>query len=853
MKKTLLLFLFLTVPTHAETARWADATIPLKDGLELWLDASRENEAREAHYMNRLADAQAMEVWHDSSGKSRHLTQWSSVFRPLWRNGAVEFLGDDYLAALLSPGLESRECTIFVVASPTRVDGDFPGMFSVARRDENDYTSGLALDFGRTPGPEGFADSLNVEGAGQTGARNLLISPVATGKGHLFTVTSGPQGTQLRADGTARGTRERGNVAFAMDRVAVGARFVEPEMRHFFNGQVSEVIFYNRKLGDEEIARMEQWLMAKHAGFLRGPDPNLVKLEPVKDAPVVQMLVPGFRVDELKIETTNLNNIEYAPDGRLFAGGYDGRFHLLRDKDGDGIEETLDTFSKETSDNYPVGMAVKDGMPHYLLADEIVRFRDTDRDGVPDKRETVVKGWDDPKLRDDPGLMHRRVDSAMALAAGPDGSWYVTMGSANPGNGYWQKTEGDAWAPDTVKTGKPSYSTDKRRGCLLRISPDGKVEQLNSGLRYIMSLQWDRHGELFGTDQEGATWLPNGNPFDELLHLQAGRHYGFPPRHPRLLPEVVDEPSVWDYSPQHQSTCGFRFNGPAKDRPRFGPDFWAHDAIVTGESRGKLWRTTLAKTAAGYVANNQLFASVGMLITDCAISPKGDLVICCHSGPPDWGRGPSHNGKLFKIRYVEPAAPQPVLAWAADETHTVIGFDRTLDPGAWQDLAKRVQVESGRFVAAADRFEMIRPGYAVVRAQQTEPRYAVPVKSAALGQDGRSLVIETATRTGAVGYAITVDAPRAEPGIKQVAALDFGHELTGLRAEWTGEDGSAWKGWLPHPDPAVVREFTRGSAEHGKALGNLAKPGKLTLRTRMDLSHLLLPATQPGSKLDYTA
>ena len=69
-----------------------------------------------------------------------------------------------------------------------------------------------------------------------------------------------------------------------------------------------------------------------------------------------------------------LNNIEYAPDGRLFAAGYDGRFHLLRDTDGDGIEDKLDTFSGDTSDNYPLGLVVKDGMPHALLADEIVRF-----------------------------------------------------------------------------------------------------------------------------------------------------------------------------------------------------------------------------------------------------------------------------------------------------------------------------------------------------------------------------------------------------------------------------------------------------------------------------------------------
>ncbi len=852
MKITVVLFLLGIVSARAEVARWADPGIPLKDGLELWLDASRENEAREAHYMNRLAEGQGMDLWHDSSGRSRHLAQWTAAARPSWRNGVVSFDGDDFLAALLTPGLESKACTVFVVAAPDRVAGDFPALFSAARRGENDYTSGLCIDFGRAASREGLAEILNVEGAGQSGERNLLGEPVASGHGHLFTVSCRPGGTTLRVDRTASGRRARGDVAFAMDRVAVGARFVEPAMHHSYRGRIAEIVFYNRELEDGEVAKVEAWLSSKHAAFLRPSDPNALKLEPVKDAPMVQMLVPGFRVDELEVETTNLNNVEYAPDGRLFAGGYDGRFHLLRDTDSDGIEDTLDTFSAATSDNFPMGLVVKDGMPHATLGEEIVRFRDTDNDGIPETRETVAKDWDDSELRAEPAIMHRRVDTALALAAGPDGSWYVTMGSANAGNGYWQEAHGDVWSPDTLKTGTPRYSPDKRRGCLLRISPDGKVEQLNSGLRYIMSLQWDRHGELFATDQEGATWLPNGNPFDELLHLQTGRHYGFPPRHPKLLPGVIDEPSVWDYAPQHQSTCGFRFNGPAKDRPRFGPEFWAHDAIVTGESRGKLWRTTLAKTAVGYVANNQLFAVVGMLITDCAISPQGDLVICCHSGPPDWGTGPSKNGKLFKIRYVDQAAPQPVLTWALDETKTVIEFDRKLDPAGWTKLASRIHIEGGRHVAAADRFEAIRPGYAVVRAQQTEPRFRVPVKSAGLGEDGRSIIVETESRIQAVGYAITLDVPREEQGIKQADAIDVAHELTGLAADWRGNDGSRWSGWFPHPDFKVARELTRGSTEQEQALSSLAKPGTLVFHTQLDLSHLLQPATQPGSKLDYT-
>ena len=81
-------------------------------------------------------------------------------------------------------------------------------------------------------------------------------------------------------------------------------------------------------------------------------------LETVKDAPVLVPFAPGFDIRELPIELSNLNNLEYAPDGRLFAGGYDGRFHVLRDTDGDGLEDKVDTFSEKPSANFPLGIAV---------------------------------------------------------------------------------------------------------------------------------------------------------------------------------------------------------------------------------------------------------------------------------------------------------------------------------------------------------------------------------------------------------------------------------------------------------------------------------------------------------------
>ena len=580
----------------------------------------------------------------------------------------------------------------------------------------------------------------------------------------------------------------------------------------------------------------------------------------------VHMLVPGFTVRELPVKLTSLNNIEYAPDGRLFAGGYDGRFHVLRDTDGDGLEDKVDTFSPERSANYPLGMAVKDGDLYVVLTDEIIRWRDTNGDGVPDLRETVVKGFDDPELVAAPYLNHRRVDSSMAIAFGPDGALYTTMGNAGYNNAYWHD-----------KTGVAHYSPERRRGCLLRFGADGKVEQLATGLRYIMSLQFNQQGDLFGTDQEGATWVPNGNPFDELLRIEPGRHYGFPPRHPRWLPDVIDEPSVYDYMPQHESTCGFRFNGPAPGRGRFGPELWAGDAIVTGESRGKLWRTKLAKTAAGYVAQTQLIARLDLMAVDCAISPKGDLVVCCHTGAPDWGNGPQGEGRIFKISYTDPAALQPVVAFTLDEGSSMISFNREPKGGEFEQLEK-AKIEAGHYVEAADRLETIRPGYAVVKMQQKQPRTPLAVSLVAHTQHAGTVVFRHDGPRAAVNRAVTIppyDYP--EPSIENgnptthhvlLPGMDVMHDLSGLYADWSNGQpepeshtrfrtgpppvsANRWQGWLPHPDLTAARIFTIGSAMHDQLWRLLETKGTLKLNGQIDLWQLLTPATQPLSHLDY--
>ena len=99
---------------------------------------------------------------------------------------------------------------------------------------------------------------------------------------------------------------------------------------------------------------------------------------------------------------------------------------------------------------------------------------------------------------------------------------------------------------------------------------------------------------------------------------------------PRSVPRLGPHPRR---TPQHQSTCGLNFNEPVKaNGPWFGPAVWAGDALVTGYSRGKLYRTTLALAPAGYVARTNLLGCLSMLTVDACISPDGGLVISCHSG-----------------------------------------------------------------------------------------------------------------------------------------------------------------------------------------------------------------------------
>ena len=834
---------------------WADKKLTITNGLEFWLDASRELAAR-AHNKSvpsKLINGGPVDCWHDASGRGRHVYQAIPEARPHLQQTSLNtalmrFDGtNDFLAAT---GLTNRfeTTTIFILGAPRSNKNKFVSFLAFNRSEENDYSSGLNIDLAE--GCKQKFDFLNIEGAGFTGIQNLMVGSVPFGELHVLSITAyaGQNAVSVWLDGLFQRSsgfvKPLNETRITCDQLTIGARFYsndgEPAyVQGFFDGDIAEVLVFNRILGDDERGKVEAYLKKKRQ--ITMPGRTLSPWVAITNPPPVQMLLPGFSVRELPVTLNNINCVKYREDGKLVALGYDGNIWLLTDTDGDGIEDKATPFWNKPTLRAPIGLALTP--PGYARGQgvfvpskgKLSLIVDTNADDVADEEIIVAKGWNES---------FHGVD-ALGAALGPDGSVYFGLGTVNFVSPYL-----------VDKNGKAGYSLTNEHGTIMRVSPDFKTREIVcTGIRYPVALAFNDAKDLFCSDQEGATWLSNGNPFDELLHIETGKHYGFPPRHPKHLLGVIDEPSVFDYTPQHECTCGLNFNLPVgAGQATFGPKSWRGDAFVAGYSRGKLYRTKLVKTPAGYVAQNQLIGDLNMMPVDACVSPTGDLVVPVHSGKPDWGSGPTGAGKIYKISYSDKEAPQPVAIWPASSTETVIQFDRSLDDSSVRDLTKRLSIVQGKYATAGDVFESFRPGYQVVQNQMLEPRYAVKVLSTAVNVDRTVLTLRTEPRDEAVNYVVSIagsDRVAKDKELPQRNYVSLAHNLTGVEVEWNGAKNNQWSGWLPHLDLDVARAFTSASESHNPLWNNLTKSGTLKIRGQLDLWQMLRPAVQPGSELDY--
>lgn len=798
----------------------------------------------------------------------------------------LRFDGQDDVLRMESPLKSLSGGSIWIVVAPHNNPGDFRGILATNAPNQRDYMSGLNVDLG--PGPSLRWDMINIEGKGFSGARNMSSNSVPFGNLAILSIQLDPAAHEikLQVDGKDAGSRPWESKEISIDQWTLGARFytngpTEQQVRGNLACDIAELIVFDGVLSNEEQRNLHDQLQKKYAKLKESLPRSLkgsLASEPLikhADAPAVQMLFDGFEVHRLPVEITNVNNVAYRADGKLVTLGYNGDIHLLSDTDGDQLEDQAHVFYKNNGSlRGPIGMQfLKHDDPRgwgvfVASKGKVSLLLDRDRDERCDEEIIVAQGWDE---------IVQNVD-AVGLATDANGALYFGLGTANYANAYLVDDQGNS-----------KYDIKSDRGTIQKISPDfSKRETICTGVRFPIGIAFHPNGDLFCTDQEGATWLPNGNPFDELLHIEPNQHYGFPPRHPNYNPSVLDQPSVFDYGPQHQSTCGLFFNPSADSPNHFGPTSWADNAIVCGESRGKLWRTQLVKTPHGYTAQTQLIAALQELTIDACVSPQADLVVACHSGPPDWGTGPAGIGNLYKIRTAKHPVPRPVLSWRSSPNAINIAFDHPIDPTRWSDLSKQILIDAGPFVRAADRYENLVPPYAVVQGQMIAPRQQLPITSVGLSPDLRTLSINFKQSDSADFIAVTLPSNHSSESrtigsddtlIPQRAETQIDASANGVLVHWDREplnlnsDSSAtssihdptsaalnadsteqgdWIGWIPHLDLSVSRALTQGSAEHDRLWESLNGAGRLILITSLDMRDIYRPKLQPGTKLDYT-
>ena len=260
---------------------WTDERLPVRDGLELWLDCARQNPARATLQLPPLVDRNRMDYLLDGSGHARNLEQKSPEARPRFHSdptGAfLEFDGRDDALSVSQLHAVLTNATAFIVAAPRSNRGEFRGFFSLNKLGGNDYSTGLNMDLGPTATTE--LSFISAEGKGAGGAAQLLKGPpLPFGAWHVFALESQPgaQSVRLFVDGRNLGVRDRGLSVLGLDEFVLGARHFSnsggvPFTQGFFDGDIAELLLYNRVLAGAERASVQSYLFQKYSSWLPSP------------------------------------------------------------------------------------------------------------------------------------------------------------------------------------------------------------------------------------------------------------------------------------------------------------------------------------------------------------------------------------------------------------------------------------------------------------------------------------------------------------------------------------------------------------------------------------------------------
>lgn len=333
-------------------------------------------------------------------------------------------------------------------------------------------------------------------------------------------------------------------------------------------------------------------------------------------------VLPGYEVLRLAVDDGPMPTaMAFRKDGALVVASLKGGVFLLRDTNGDGLLDTYSLFSDQLA--APYGLLTDGDDVIISHKPELLRLRDLDHDGRADRAEVLASGW---------GVTGDYHDWAVGLVRDHAGAIYVLL--------------------PCQQDDRP-LAAAKFRGKLVRVTQDGRVEEICGGLRFAMGMAANDRGDLFATDNQGVT-----NPFNELNHLRPGRHYGFWNKlEPHRPGQVVTPPAIQIPHPWTRSVNGIAFVPPTI---AFGP--FAGQLIGADYTTRRLIRLSLQRVGETYQGCAYPFSEADRKAIErdetflgpvsLAFGPDGCLYVgsMIDSG---WGGG-NNRGAIERVRFVGP-------------------------------------------------------------------------------------------------------------------------------------------------------------------------------------------------------
>lgn len=386
---------------------------------------------------------------------------------------------------------------------------------------------------------------------------------------------------------------------------------------------------------------------------------------------------------------------------------YEDRVQILTDKDGDGVADSVGTFSgpfNDPLDGTAAGLIARDGDIYLTNIPHLWLLRDEDGDGVAEVKRSLQDGF---------GVrIALRGHDMHGLVWGPDGRLYWSIGD----RGYHFET----------KEGVQMHSPGS--GAVFRCEPDGSnIEIYCHGLRNPQELAFDDRGNLFTGDNNS-----DGGDKARIVYCVEGGETGWQMEFQTLEGENQrgswNQEGIWWLRHENQPAWTL----PPVDHLTSGPSgmvFYPGTGLPGTFDRrfflcdfrgaidsSKVWTFRLENEGAGFRLSDVEVFLDRILATDVDFGPDGRFYVS------DWGGGWVSNraGAIFTVEdpnrldspLVAEVARRLEEGFGAVETSNLITLlehpDQRIRQRAQFALAGRQEGASLLF-AALDRFKETIP------------------------------------------------------------------------------------------------------------------------------------------------